>query len=216
MRIETHGHQDSRNYLLLNLHSNEDAAIEAALNFSKATGVFFVRLQNGGRKNIEGYFLDQKISFDPNQIYTDWGRKEHLKENKCWNKYLDEKVEQFSEFILNEIPHDKAIVSLRDQGGRTLRDYDEKRKLKKQVKALYRSALYDVSDYFITTDEEIFHRLKKEQLNVVLLHPKKVYNNGALAVYCARTKRPYIQIETKKGQLAQKQMMLAALDRIFK
>lgn len=214
--IESHGHPDARNYVLLSLHSNESSSVNASLNFSKNTNTLFIRLVNNEKQLIEGDFLDQQISFDPNNIYTDWGRKEHLKDNKCWTKYLDMKVEQFAEFILNEIPYNKAIVSLHTHHAWTIRDYMEKRKLRKQVKEIYRNPAMPASEYYITTDDLLYSRIKNKELNVILMHPKKMENKGELAVYCAREKRPYVQIETREESTEAQEKMLMALDSILK
>lgn len=214
--LEAHGYAAAKNYVLLSLHSNETSSIAAALNFTRTTDAFFIRLVNSNKRNIEGYFLDTKINFDPNNIYTDWGRKEHLKDNNCWTKYIDLKVEQFSQFILNEIPYDKTIVSLHSHKGNTIQNYAAKRKLNRQVKALYINSTQSPTDYFLTTDESIFERLKERQYNVLLMHPKKMENKGGLAVYCARTKRPYVQVETGEENTEMQEKMLMVIDGILK
>lgn len=214
--LETMGTPSAKNYVLVGLHSNEAASLASMQSFSRATGAYFLQLQNNNNQKIVGSFLDKKISFDPQKIFTDWGRKEHLKDNNCWTKFIDLKVEQFSQFLLNELPYDKAVVSLHTHHARTIKDYSSKKSLAKQVKSLHRDATKHVAAYFITTDDSIFEKLKQLQYNVVLLHPKKVVNDGDLAVYCVRSKRPYVQIEAREEDAAEGRQMLLALDSILK
>lgn len=210
--IVKQGNPASKNYVLLSLHSDEHKAIGSLIKFSRRNGSHMVRLLNSNRRMIEGNFLDEKIAFDPNHIYTDWGRKEHLKKHNTWTRYLDMKVEQFSQFLLNELPHGKTIVTLHTHPAHTIRDFIEKRKLRRQVKEWHRNPAMHVSDYFITTDENIFNRIKEQDFNIVLLHPKRIHNNGGLPVHCAREKLSYVEIESLEDHAQARMEMLMAVD----
>jgi len=207
--LEREGDAAAANYAALILHSGEGTALE---NLAQKSGALRIKLDHGTGRYIQGSFIDRPISFDPNNIFTEWGRKEHLKDRGCWSRGIEIKVGQFADFILNELPSDKIILTMHQHGDFTMEDFTGKKSLNRQMKAIAWNDKANGRSYFVTTEKDLYDKLDAAGGNVILLNARKVANNGALAVYCARTKRPYIQVECS-GNAVEQQKMLSIVEK---
>lgn len=213
--LEKHGTVDTKNYVLVSLHCNEITAISTAYSFAREKGAAFYRLRHQNRLQVTADLHDETVSFDPNRIFTTWGRRVHLKNNKCLNKYAIQRVEQFARFLLAEMPWHRVIVSVNNTASRVrVTDYTHG-DLEKQVKKIHINRELDALDYFLTADEEIYESLVVQNFNVVLLNRNKVKDNGSLSVYCAKDNQRFVNIETKADHVAEQERMLEAVDAIL-
>lgn len=198
--LENYGEFDDNNYVLVSLH-NDPVFSSAAFSMVQSSEAGFIRLVNTRGKNVEADFLDMKLVFDPNKIFTSWGRREHLKENHCWGKAADDYIRQFAKFILNEIPIDKTVVMFIDEQ-LSIRDFMDGGVKEKQAKQVFQNTGQDPSTLFITPDESVFLKLKAKNSNVVLQHSKKLEDDGSLHIYCAKANLNYLNIAVGKENAA--------------
>ena len=194
-------------YLLVSLHSNKLGAINTMMEFAEERQVNFLRLLNQDKRNVEAMFLDRQISFDPNSIFTKLGRKACLLSNKYLDKITDMKIRQFAQFMLDEMPSEETIVTLHSETNNSVNYYIPGGKKGKSAKCIFKSAACKPSNYFLTTSEEIYNALVEKNCNVVLLHKKKAKDDGSLSIYCVRTGKPYVSIETAGNKNAQEEML---------
>lgn len=204
-----------RSYMLVSLHSNEQAAIASAIAFADARHVEFLQLMNQDKKNVEASLMDRPLHFDPAMIFTSWGRRNNLKTHGSWYRAADECVEQFARFLLNDMRQTRTIVSLHSEGQLTINDYAKGGRLDDHARELFRNAGSDAADFFMTTDEDLYYVLKQRGCNVVLQRSTHMNDDGSLNVYCAKTRRAAVTIETRPDHEAEREAMLNVLDEVL-
>ncbi|MFL5772551.1 MAG: hypothetical protein ACJ75F_05305 [Flavisolibacter sp.] len=216
LTLEKYVAHSERSYVLVSLHSNEMVAINTSMQFAQQHGTTFYRLDNNNQKNVEADFLDEKVKFDPNHIFTSWGRRLNLKLNRCWNNMTNKKVQQFAHFLTNEFVLDKTIVSVHNSDNNaSVNDYRFLGKNEKQAREIHQSRLMDPSDFFVTTDEKIYEQLQNRDFNVVLLQKGKVKDDGSLGVYCTKANKAFVNIEARASHPEEQQRMLLVIDSIL-
>jgi hypothetical protein len=214
--LEKQGDNETGAYMLVSLHSNEVDAIKTTMQFAQDKRVDFLRLMNRDKKNVEAIFLDKQISFDPNSIFTKWGRRACLLSNKYLDKITNMKIRQFAQFMLNEMPEAETIVTIHTESTYTINHYIGRGSGAGSVKRIFKTSDMRPSSYFLTTSTEIFDALEKKNCNVVLLHKKKAKDDGSLSIYCVHTGRPYVSVETGAADPRAQELMLETIHEVLK
>ena len=213
--LEKYKQGGETSYVLVSLHSNEAPAIRAAMEFAHTHSAVFLRLLNQEQRMVEADFFDQKVRFDPNQVFTTWGRRIELRENDCFNKLTNLRVQQFARFILGEIRPGKTIVSVHNtETANSINVYNGA--FEKEAKEVYINPEKDAADYFITGEENYFNSLKAQGYNVVLLHRSRMKDDGSLAVYCSKSNQPYVIVNALGSHTEEQVRMIEAVDRMLK
>lgn len=215
LTLEKYTNGTDRPYVLVSLHSNEAGSIATARSFALAHGTEFFRLQYADRRNVEANLMDRKVVFDPARIFTSWGRRLILKKNNCWDKMVNNRVQQLAHFVTAEVVREKTVVAVHNTEGDGLLDFQKGGKLEKATRSVFRNPALDPHDYILTTDEALYAQLKARQLNVVLQNNARTKDDGSLRVYCVKAKTPYVHIETLAGHRAEQERMLEAVDAIL-
>lgn len=217
LSVARHGDEKEAPFVLISLHSNETTAIDAARIFIEKEGGLFLELLNYDQRLIEFNEAGKKFVFDPNRIFTPAGRIANLKLNKSYNRIVAQQVQKFARFILAEIPGNKTIIAVHNntEGNYTINDYKKGNILENDAELIYQNPALDEDDFFLTTDLSLFKSLKANEFNVVLQHKSKAKDDGSLSIYCARSNRPYVNIETEHEHLDEQQKMLTALQDIL-
>jgi hypothetical protein len=218
LTLAKHGTDDTKPFVLLSLHNNEHTAIQTGMSYVTENGGAFYQLINEGERNVTFVLMDQRYLFDPNRIFTYRGREANLRLFQSLNKRTHDQVLQFAQFILNEIPFRKTIVALHNNtdGEYDLKDYKRGGNYHGETKAVHYNPDMDLDDFFLTTDETVYRRLKDLNYNVVLQNNSKVKDDGSLSVYCAKVNRKYINVETQFGHTGVQQEMLDVLEKVLK
>ncbi|MDB5253332.1 MAG: hypothetical protein JWP27_2501 [Flaviaesturariibacter sp.] len=208
---------DEQPYVLLSLHHNEYTASEGARKFVSEQGGTYLELQNNNERNIEFTLFDKDMTVDPDNIFTPKGRWNDLSANLKKDHIISQQIAEFSKFILDEIPVDKTIVSLHNNtaGDASIDQYLKGGVLYRAAHAAFRNPDMDASDFIITTDKAIFEALKDKKVNVVLQN-NMVKDDGSLSIYCGRSHRAYVSIETQTGHSAAQENLMAAVDEVLK
>lgn len=204
-------------YVVLCLHNNEFTATEAAKNFVTSQGGMFIELLNDNQKTIEFTLFDKKLEVDPNRIFTPRGRWEDLSQNKKTDVVISRQINQFAQFILNEIPEGKTIVAVHNNPADdyTINEFYKGGDNYKDAKAIYKNPELNPNDFILTTDKNIYDQLKAQKLNVVL-QDVRATDDGSLSIFCSRTRRSYVSIETQMGHVSEQEQMLSAVAEILK
>jgi len=217
LSVARHGDEKEAPFILISLHSNETTAINTARSFIEKEGGLFLELLNYDQRLVVFNEAEGKFSFDPNRIFTPAGRIANLKLNKSYNKKVEQQVQQFARFVLAEIPGIKTIIAVHNNtdGNYTINDYKKGNKLERDALLVYQNPALDEDDFFLTTNLSLFKSLKAEKFNVILQDKGKAKDDGSLSIYCARSNRPYVNVETEHGHLEQQQKMLSVLNEII-
>ena len=201
--LEKFNRQTENDYILVDLYNEQGAALQSAMKLVRQEESSLVRLVHSSRM-VEADLFNKKVVFDPNAIFTSWGRRLHLKTNHCWSKAADEYLQQFARFVLDEIPVQKTIVMMTE--GEAMSVYMSSGSQEKTVKE-YHQASVSNAGYFITGDEAIYNKLKKEGQNVVLQNDRRLEDDGSLAVYCAKTNRSFLRLVNVEGAFRATEML---------
>ena len=205
----------SRSYVLVSLHSNESAVIRTTMDFARSHDVFFLRLLNQEQQKISVNLLDTKLSIDPNTIFTTEGLKNNLKLYGGWNRDMAMQLQKFARVLVGEMRREVIVSVHAKDREQVISDFTEGGRYHRQAKDAYQNSQQDGQDFFITTEPELYKKLKEKNYNVVLQNRSWVHDDGSLAVYCDKEKKAYIQIETRPGHDAELQAMLAVVDTIL-
>lgn len=216
MTLAKHGDESDKPYIMVSLHHNETTSIAEAKDFVVYNGGVFYELLNNNQRNVSFELLDKKVVFDPNRIFTGWGRTENLKLNKSWNKVADKQLLNFARFILNELPESKTIVAVHNNtdGNYSINSYKKGGELEKDAKEVYHNTTMDADDFFLTTSKTLYDKLKQQECNVVL-QSNKAKDDGSLSIYCAKAFRDYVNVETQHGHTSELKNMLKILEEVL-
>ncbi|GAB4091663.1 hypothetical protein GCM10028786_05890 [Flaviaesturariibacter terrae] len=204
-------------YIFVSLHNNETGIAEAARRSIFANGGTMLELLNENQRDIEFTLFEKQLSVDPNNIFTPKGRNRELSVNSKTDVVISRQLNGFAQFLLEEMPHDKTVVSVHSNEGSELlvtqfaRNADRDR----DATMVYINPDQSASDFFTTTDKNIFQQLKEKKFNVVLLSARSK-DDGSLAVYCGRMHRAYVGIETARGHEDQQDAMIAVISSILR
>jgi len=215
LTLSKYSGDSTKSYLLLSLHHNEQTAIEEAKYFISGNGGMLYELENEKQRNITATIKGEKVVFDPNRIFTMRGRSESIK-SKTYRKSKLQYVLSFSWFILSAMPEDKIIIAVHNNAdeGFSIHSYRKGGSLAKDAKDVYLNTAMDPDDFFLTTDEGIFEKIKNEDYSVVL-QSKTATDDGSLSIYCGKISRKYINVETEHGHAYELKNMLRVIDEIL-
>ncbi|MCW3073791.1 MAG: hypothetical protein JWP69_860 [Flaviaesturariibacter sp.] len=215
--IAKHTTASDQPYVLISLHNNEYAAAEAAHKFITEQGGEYLELLNNNERNIEFSLFDKEMIVDPNHIFTPKGRWNDLAANQKKDYIISQQIGALASFIIDEIPLQKAIISLHNNVAEaaSIELYKKGGALHKTVRFIYHNPEMNPNDYIITTDKEVFEKLKERKVNVVLQNYQSK-DDGSLNIFCAKTKRTYIGIETQTGHTTAQENLLNVVTDILK
>ncbi|HWJ30076.1 MAG TPA: hypothetical protein VNS32_26300, partial [Flavisolibacter sp.] len=190
------------------LHNNEQTAILNASFFAEGNDTRFIQILHDGGRNIEANLGDRNVRFDPDKIFTPAGRKSNLKDNQSWSKSSAQQVGLFARFMVNQFINTGTIISVHEsENDQTINDYTRSPLLIRIAKAIHINATSDPNDFILTTDENLFMHLK-QNFNVVLLNKHKMKDDGSLKIYCTRTNKNFVQIQTLSDHTKEQNEML--------
>lgn len=204
-------------YVLVSLHNDEYTASEAARKFIQEEGGTYLEVLNNNERNIDFTLFDKEMTVDPNNIFTPKGRWMDLAANRKTDHIISQQISEFANYIIAEIPQNKAIISLHNntEDAYTIDMYAKGGSLANNARFVYQNTEMDENDFVLTTDKAVFEKLKEKKINVVF-QPYNAKDNGSLNIYCAKTKRTYIGIETQVGHSAEQEKIVETVADILK
>ena len=204
-----HGVKTSEPYVVVSLHDNEFTASEAARKFVARHGGLYLQLENDNQKNIAFSLFNKKMVIDPNNIFTPKGRWQDLSAGQKKEHIIGQQITGLANFIIEELPIDKTIISVHNnvEGEYAIARYAKGKDLHRNVKQIYTNPEMDPDDFIVTTDKDIFDSLKDRKINVVL-QSYQSRDDGSLSIFCTKTRRSYVGVETQLGHYAEQEMLL--------
>ncbi|TCJ19357.1 hypothetical protein EPD60_02790 [Flaviaesturariibacter flavus] len=208
---------ESMPYVFISLHNNESGIADAARQSIYTQGGTLLELLNDNQRNIEFTLFDKEVSVDPNNIFTPKGRNQDLAVSRKTDMVIAHQLNGFAQFLVDELPYEKTVVSVHsnEAGDFTINDYSKNGERERDAWMMYRNPSIDENDFFVTTDKEIFQALKTRNMNVVLQSVRSK-DDGSLGVYCSRTHRAYLGIETRKGHSEEQLRMVQMVREILR
>ena len=201
--------------VLLNLHHNENTAVEAAKRVLSESGGMLICIENNNERFIEFSQNGKTFRFDPNRIFTEAGIKQSLqKQSDQINPSAVKAVRRFAKFIRAKIPSSATtLVAIHnnDEGNLSVASYMRGGEYAREASSVHHAQEHDPDNFFFTTDLSLFRKLSRAGFNVILQHNKKASDDGSLSVYYGRRKKSYVNVEAESGKLGDQQRMLNAV-----
>lgn len=183
---------------LVNLHDNENTAIEAYQSLPDNLNLNLLEIEQAGNRLLKYKWGNKAYSFDPNRIFSKTAISKTLAaNNKTYPTQLADKVNQFAEELLKQFTgnnKEKYLIALHNNtdGNFSISTYQGSDNTGK----IFINKNLDPDDFFIVTLEQDFEKLRSENQNVVL-QSINAEDDGSLSVYCQKNGIPFINIEAQ-------------------
>ncbi|MCX6316117.1 MAG: hypothetical protein NTW29_02415 [Bacteroidetes bacterium] len=205
---------DRTNLVCINLHSNEDASVKAAMSILEKTGGTLIRIENRGQRVIRFKLKGITYAFDPNRMFSSEGIQQTLRENSRVQAAAAAEIEKFAAHILDKLTDTAAcVVALHNntEGAYSIRTYLEGGQRQSDAKAVYANENEDPDDIILTTDSLLYQAMSDQGYNSIWQDNERVKKDGSLSVHFGIIGRRYINIETQHGKVEQYAAMLEKL-----
>ena len=190
------------NINFLVIHDNEDTGVKAAFEYIHFSGGSIIDPQYGGVRNYAFQYNSAAHQIDPNSIYTDTGIRKGLAKYGAVTEDVVQELFKASKVILNHYAVGKPeyIFTLHNNtdGNYGITSYLQGYELESTADSLYINFQMDPDDLILVTDPDLFTRLKKENVNVIL-QSKNAPDDGSLSIYAMQNGIPYINVEVQHG-----------------
>ncbi len=202
----------SGGFLLLQLHSNERSAGEAAYTAACRWGTEFLQLLNNEQRLVGFQHQEQWFQFDPNRIFSTEGIRKTLAQSGAISEGAVAAVQQFSDSLLCLLNRYQVIIAVHNN---TDSRFNIRQYLPIDPERVHLNQQQDEDDFFLTNDPAFFAALKAGHHNVVWENASRMEEDGSLSLYCQRNNIRYINIEAEHGHTAGQLAMLETVKRIL-
>ncbi len=213
LQIERTVYAGSSPLFIVHVHDNETTAQKAAEAVLKNFGGTFLTVKNSGERLLHFSLAGKEYIADPNRIFTQCGRALTLKKLSRYHSSADSGLQRFASFFLEKTAKQKTIVAVHNNSNDaySILSYIEGGDFFADVKDIHINWKQDKDDFFITTWDSLFSRLKAQDFNVVLQQNQKAFDDGSLSIYYGQRGEKYVNVEAEHGHLAQQIKMLKAV-----
>lgn len=197
---------DRTDLVCINLHSNEDASVKAAMAVLEKHGGTLIKIENNRQRVIRFRLKGVNYSFDPNRIFSAAGIDQTLRENSRVNIAAAAEIEKFATMLLSMLSDTNAcVVALHNntENAFSVKTYQEGGQRQKDAKAVYANESQDVDDIILTTDSLLYAHMAEAGYNSIWQDNENARKDGSLSIYFGEAGRRYINIETQHGKVDQ-------------
>lgn len=197
---------DRTDLVCINLHSNEDASVKAAMTVLEKHGGTLIKIENNRQRVIRFRLKGVNYSFDPNRIFSAAGIDQTLRENSRVNIAAAAEIEKFATMLLSMLSDTNAcVVALHNntENAFSVKTYQEGGQRQKDAKAVYANESQDVDDIILTTDSLLYAHMAEAGYNSIWQDNENARKDGSLSIYFGEAGRRYINIETQHGKVDQ-------------
>lgn len=203
----------------LRLHDNETTAYQAAMHLLEQGQGMFINLCSNQQREIQFKTGAMTVIADPNRIFSSRGIRNTLKEYDCSTLTGERECKKFaSEFTTKLIDPQVPVIALHNnfEDDFLISNFAPGQKFGKGVEKIHAGQPDKPHNLFYVNDASHFDQLAKKNFNAVLQEAEQIEDDGSFSFWCARRGIPYINIETKQGQLDEQiNMARAALSVIL-
>jgi hypothetical protein len=205
-------HQSGDGPTMLNVHDDEDTAVQAGIANIREYGGRVIELAHSGERLITFSLTGRKYAFDPNRIFSDTGIAETLKLQSTWSPEAQTAIRSFASAYLKTFSLDRepVIVALHNtmEGPFSVESFLPDAYLGSNAAAIHVCPGRSKFDFFYVTEPGFFDYLKRLDFNVVLQDNEQVTDDGSLSVYFSQKGIPYINVEAEVRHLSNQIEML--------
>ncbi len=218
-RVWVHVHESPTPGLtFVNIHDDENTALEAAKLYIRDHGGRLVELRHGRGRTVvirRNGVLDR---FDPNRMFTENGLRHSL---YLFGTLSDENYAPIADFARKvagfiSIEKGKAIISVHNNtpGKLTIHDFKPGQWYGRDSREVFINPAEDPDNFFFTNSPVLFRALKTLRYNVVLMVPDPP-DRGTLGNYVNNAGGIYVLVEAEHGHLSSQVRMLENLGRLL-
>lgn len=200
----------------LNLHDDENTAVEATIAVLEERGGTLFELRHTGERNISFRLNDSTFTIDPNRIFTRRGIDASLSGHSESSPSAREAVRAFAQDLLDrvgfeELPLIATVHNNTDDRYSVLSYTDEGGTLSGDARFVHVSGETDRDDFYFVTSDDLYRALREMGENVVLQDNHLVEDDGSLSVLAGRLGIDYVNVEAEHGHVEKQREMIAAL-----
>ncbi len=200
----------------LNLHDNENTAVEATRSFLRERGGMLFELNHTGERYVTFKLDDSTFTVDPNRIFTDRGIDSTLMRHGHASPRARSAVRSFADALLHRIDYDElavivAVHNNSDNAYSVLSYAAEGGVLAGDARLVHIEVDEDPDDFYFVTSEVLFDELRRRGSNVVLQDNRLASDDGSLSVLAGREGVAYVNIEAEHGHFEEQRAMIATL-----
>ena len=210
-------HAGSPGRTFVALHDNENEAAMSARAFVDAHGGRLVEVQAQGTRHIALRRDGRRITFDPNRVFTDAGRRRTLVEQgAAVDLAAIAAARSFAMAVLHAIDLDTTplLVAVHNNtdAAYSAASYAAGAALAGDAAAVHLPPGADPDDFFLVTTRALFDALRPTGYPVVLQDNARAADDGSLSILCGRRGIGYVNVEAQHGHADVQHAMLDALD----
>lgn len=199
----------------VNLHDNENTAVESTLAVLGEHGGSLYELVHTGDRRVAFQVNDSSFTVDPNRIFTHRGIDLTLAREGYVSPGARDAVRSFADAILHRLETDSSLLVVtvhnNTEGAYSVLSYADGGELAADARFVHVGVVDDPDDFYFVTSEVLYEDLRATGSNVVLQDNDGVTDDGSLAVFAARKGIPYVNVEAQHGHFAEQQEMIARL-----
>ena len=203
---------DRKDIVMINLHDNETTSVEAAKSILQQTGGTLIRIDNSNKRLVSFVKNGRTYIFDPNRMFTKTGIKATLLQHSNQSSEAAIKmVYSFGKFVRDKISEkNNTLIALHnnDEGRLSIDSYLPGGPYEKDVLTAYKATQQDPDNFFLTTSNDLYDKLKTENYNSVMQENKKAKDDGSLSIYYGRKNKSYVNVEAEIGKLKEQTTMI--------
>ena len=162
-------YNNNPNIVMINVHDDEATSVEVSKQVLRKTGGTLIKLRNDSMRLVKFKINGAVYTFDPNRMFSEKGIEASLHLYNCYSPIAVKKIKGFAAFILNKIPKTNAtLIALHNNhfGDYSINTYDSAGNLSTDSRATYIDSIRGTDDFFLTTDEIIYNKIRSYGYNV--------------------------------------------------
>ena len=198
---------------VLNIHDDENTAVEAALAVLARRGGRLVELRHAGTRNLSFRLGGETFTVDPNRIFTDAGRARTLAALSRDTRAARAAVAAFADTLLAVYGTPDVVVALHNNtaANYSAASYTPGGTDAREAADVHLQPGVDPDDFVFVTTLPLFDAVVASGVNAVLQDNAAATDDGSLSVWAAQHGRPYVNVEAQHGHLAENVRMVEAL-----
>jgi hypothetical protein len=205
---------------LVNLHDDEQASVEAAVQVLERTGGRLIELVHSGKRRVEFSWQGKNYNFDPNRIFSTPGVRLTVRGEEPIPQEVYLMVENFAQHFVEyfKLTHQRVLIALHnndDAGSFSIHSYEPGALYEADTERLHIEPAADPDDFCFVTDAKAFSELQRHQINVVLQDNRIRRDDGSLSVFSGRKGISYINVEAEPEHVDQQIRMVEIAMRIL-
>ncbi|HEX8297555.1 MAG TPA: hypothetical protein VF594_00225 [Rubricoccaceae bacterium] len=187
----------------VNVHDDENTAVEAAVAVIARQGGRLIELRHTGTRNLAFTVGGAAYTVDPNRIFTDAGRARTLTSLSRDTPAARAATAAFAEALLDVVGTPDVVVALHNntEDNYSAHSYAPGGSDAGEAAAVRLAPGADPDDFVFVTTRPVFDAVAADAVTAILQNNDTPTDDGSLSVWAAQNGRPYLNIEAQHGHL---------------